>query len=112
MQFVSQVEQDADGVISVSKKEILASDLGLSKVMQYIGKTDTSVAAHSTNGTVEIGGNTVTVKAGDVVISKLGVEYIWNGSYWEEFGNEGGYKIKQTAVADPAAATGTDAESI
>ena len=111
MQFVNKVEQDADGVISVSKKEITAADLGLSKVMQYIGKTTTAIAAHSTNGTVKIGADDVTVKAGDVVISESGVEYIWNGTYWEEFGNEGGYKVVQTYVGSPSS-TGAATEFI
>lgn len=82
--------------------EITASDLGLGKVIQYIGKTTTELSDGSTTQSIQINEETITVKRGDVVIdSNDKKEYIWNGSNWEEFGNEGNYKVKQDSVSDP-----------
>jgi hypothetical protein len=42
------------------------------------------------------------LQAGNVVLygSK---EFVWNGSKWELLGDEGSYKVKQTAVPSPSA---------
>ena len=88
--------------------EITAADLGLSQAIKYIGKTSTSLSDGSTTSSITIGSNTVTAKQGDVVIdSSDKKEYIWNGSAWEEFGNEGNYKVVQTAVTSPSASGNT-----
>ena len=86
--------------------EVTATDLGLSQAMRYIGKTSTSISDGSTTSSITIGSSTVTVKQGDVVIDNSDKkEYIWNGSKWEEFGNEGNYKVTQAAVSDPTASS-------
>lgn len=74
---------------------------GLSTAMRYIGKSSTAITDGGTEKPT-INSTAVTPKQGDVVIdSSDKKEYIWNGSTWEEFGNEGNYKVVQTAVSDP-----------
>ena len=34
-------------------------------------------------------------------------EFVWNGTKWEELGNEGSYKVVQTAVSSPSASGNT-----
>lgn len=87
---------------------ITASDLGLTQVMKYIGKTTTTLSDGATTNPITIGSKQVTVTQGNVVIDSADKkEYIWNGSKWEEFGNEGNYKVVQTAVSDPTASGNT-----
>lgn len=77
---------------------------GLSTAMRYIGKTTTPITDGSDIQKITINLNTVTAAQGDVVIDNTNKkEYIWNGSNWEEFGNEGNYKVKQEDVTDPTA---------
>ena len=84
--------------------DITASDLGLTQAMKYIGKTTTTLSDGATTNTITIGTSSVTAEQGNVVIDGSGKkEYIWNGTNWEEFGNEGNYKVIQTAVSDPTA---------
>jgi hypothetical protein len=75
-----------------AEKTITAADLGLSSAMKYLGTTTTKISDGSTTSSVVVGSSTITVTNGNVVIygSK---EFIWNGSAWEEFGNEGNYKV-------------------
>lgn len=80
---------------------ITPTDLGLTSAMLYIGKSTTAI----TNGGAEtptIGGSSVTPANGNVVIYGT-KEFIWNGSAWDLFGDEGSYKVKQTAVPSPTA---------
>jgi hypothetical protein len=83
-------------------QEITAADLGLSLAMKFIGTTTTAITDGNTTKTIVIGGKNVTAENGNVVIYGA-KEFIWNGTSWEEFGNEGNYKVKQTAKADPTA---------
>lgn len=101
-QFVSKVTQNENGEIEVTKQTIQASDLGLTNVMRYIGKSSTAITDGGTQNPT-IGGATVTQQPGDVVIdSSDKKEYIWNGTNWEEFGKEGNYKVIQTYVGSPS----------
>ena len=87
---------------------ITALDLGLSQAMKYIGKTTTALSDGATTKTITIDSKDITVESGNVVIDASdSKEYIWNGSKWEEFGNEGNYKVIQTAVSDPTASGNT-----
>ena len=93
-----------------SAQTITAADLGLGQAMRYIGKTSTSLSESTTSNTITIDSKSVTAQQGDVVIDKDSKkEYIWNGSSWEELGNEGNYKVKQTAVSSPSASGSTTA---
>lgn len=82
--------------------EIIASDLGLSAAMKFLGTSATAITDGATTNPITVGGNSVTVESGNVVLydSK---EFVWNGTAWEELGNEGSYKITQAAVSSPSA---------
>lgn len=88
-----------DGSAAVS---IAASDLGLASAMLFLGTTTTAITDGAKINPVVIGGSNKTVTAGNVVLygSK---EFVWTGSAWEELGNEGSYKVVQSAVGDPSA---------
>lgn len=81
---------------------ITAADLISTGAMVFLGTTTTAISDGSTTSSVSIGGSAKTAAAGNVVLYGQ-KEFVWNGSAWEELGNEGSYKIKQTAVSDPAA---------
>lgn len=82
--------------------EIVAEDLGLSSAMKFIGTATTAISDGATTNPITISGKSVTVTNGNVVIYGQ-KEFIWNGSAWEEFGNEGNYKRVQGAIASPSA---------
>ena len=88
-----------DGSATVT---IAASDLGLASAMLFLGTTTTAITDGATTNPITIGGTSKTVTAGNVVLygSK---EFVWTGSAWELLGDEGSYKVKQAAVADPSA---------
>ena len=76
---------------------------GLSGAMHFRGTTTTALTDGTTTAAVTIGGSSYTPAAGDVVLygSK---EFVWTGSLWELLGDEGSYKVKQTAITN---STGT-----
>lgn len=92
-----------DGSSAVS---ITASDLGLSSAMKFIGTSDVSIEDGDVTNPITIDGVSTTVSNGNVAIYGA-KEFIWNGSAWEEFGNEGNYKVKQQADSKTATATQT-----
>lgn len=81
--------------------DITAADLGLSSAMHFLGVTTTKIADASTTNPIIINGESVTAKAGDVVLygSK---EFVWTSSAWEELGDEGSHALKSITI------TGTD----
>ena len=91
-----------NGVVTINVPVVTAADLGLSSAMLFLGTTTTAIADGSTTSSISVGGKTVAAKAGNVVLygSK---EFVWNGSAWEELGNEGSYKVVQEAVTSPSA---------
>lgn len=81
---------------------ITASDLGLAAAMKFLGTSATAITDGAKTNPITIGSTSTTVTSGNVVLygSK---EFVWTGSAWEELGNEGSYKVVQTAVSDPSA---------
>jgi hypothetical protein len=76
--------------------------------MVYKGTTSTAITDGGTEAPT-IGGSSVAVsnlQAGNVVLYGA-KEFVWNGSKWELLGDEGSYKVKQTAVASPSASGNT-----
>ena len=94
-----------DGSSAVS---ITAADLGLSAAMKFLGTSATAITDGATTNPITIGTTSTTVSSGNVVLygSK---EFVWNGSSWEELGNEGSYKVVQAAVSSPTASGTTTA---
>lgn len=88
-----------DGSTAVT---INAGDLGLASAMLFLGTTTTAIKDGATTNPITIGGESKTVTAGNVVLYN-NKEFVWTGSIWELLGDEGSYKVKQTAVTDPTA---------
>jgi hypothetical protein len=88
--------------------DTLRTSLGLSNAMHFLGVTTTNISTGTANttATVTIGSSNVTAAAGDVVLYGS-QEYVWGNSKWNLLGDESSYKVKQTAVNDPTAATTT-----
>lgn len=85
-----------------TEMEFTAADFGLSGAMKFLGTSSTAITDGATTNPITISSSSVTVMSGNVVLygSK---EFVWNGTAWEELGNEGSYKVVQTAVSSPAA---------
>lgn len=87
----------------------------LSSATHFIGKT-TSEMTDGHTGPVVIGGETITPQPGDIVYAENGglsgeeVEFIYNGSKWQELGSTG--NLKDLAFKDEASATYTPAGTV
>lgn len=82
---------------------------GLSGAMHYIGITSTTLTDGATTSTLTAkttGSLTKTTGfiAGDVVLYNDG-EYVWTGSFWEQLGDSGSFKTRQTAVTTATTAS-------
>ena len=72
---------------------------GLSGAMQFLGKSSTPI----TDGDAEaptinnVSVSTSTLKSGDVVLHD-NKEFVWDGSKWELFGDEGSYVLKTRKI--------------
>ena len=86
-EFIASITQNANGEITVTKKKITASDLGLESAMHFVGAF-TQAPATGKNGDVYL--NTATKK-----------EYVYSDG-WVELGDEGSHALKSITV------TGTD----
>lgn len=77
-------------------KDKLISALGLSQAMKFIGTTTTALSDGSTTATIKIGSDSVTAVSGNIAIygSK---EFIFNGSTWEELGDESQHSLSLTS---------------
>jgi len=86
----------------------LRTSLGLSNAMHFIGKATVAITDGSTTDPA-ISGYTVSTdrKSGDVIIDKdTAYEYVWTlAGAWELLGGDSSYKVVQTAVTKPTAAT-------
>lgn len=85
---------------------IEVKDLGLDSAMKFIGTSQVSIEDGDVTNPITIDGETVTATNGNVAIYGA-KEFIWTGSKWEEFGNEGNYKVKQGAYNKTAITTQT-----
>lgn len=101
-------EKTYDGSSPIS---IEASDLGLSSALKFIGTTTTEIKDGNTTNPIKIDNADVTVTNGNVVFYG-NKEFVWNGSSWEELGNEGNYKVVQTAVNSNNTAVTTSSSSL
>lgn len=88
--FIASISQNANGEITVTKKSIQASDLGLSGAMHFIG-VKTSLPSSSNDGDVVL------------VNSK---EYVWANSKWNELGDESSHALKSISIMGDDGLTG------
>lgn len=100
-QFIASISQE-NGVIKATKANITAAALGLSGAMRFLGTSATAISDGATTNPITIGSTETTVAAGNVVLYSS-KEFVWTGSAWEELGNEGSYKVQQSAVSSPTA---------
>lgn len=92
-------EKSYNGSESITIK---AKDLGLESALKYHGTTTSNIVDDATTKPIVIDGKNHNQENGCVVFYGK-KEFVWNGSKWEEFGNEGNYKVVQTAVSSPSA---------
>ena len=94
-----------------SEQTITAADLGLDSALKFHGTSSTAITDGSTTQTVTLSTGSSHKAENGCVLFYGNKEFVWNGSSWEELGNEGNYKVKQTAVSSPDA-SGTTNEFI
>jgi hypothetical protein len=92
-----------------STQTITAADLGLDSALKFHGTSKTAITDGSTTQTVTLSNDAQHTAENGCVLFYGNKEFVWNGSSWEELGNEGDYKVKQTAVSSPSASGSTAA---
>lgn len=88
-----------------SEQTITAADLGLDSALKFHGTSSTAITDGSTTQTVTLSTGSSHKAENGCVLFYGNKEFVWNGSSWEELGNEGDYKVKQTAVSSPSTST-------
>lgn len=88
-----------------SEQTITAADLGLDSALKFHGTSSTTITDGSTTQTVTLSTGSSHKAENGCVLFYGNKEFVWNGSSWEELGNEGDYKVKQTAVSSPSTST-------
>ena len=84
---------------------ITAADLGLTNAMHFLGTTTTVLTDGSKTNPITISSASVTAVSGDVVLYGS-QEYIFNGSTWELFGDEGSYALNSITITGSGALGG------
>ena len=74
----------------------------ISQGTRWVGVTTTAISDGSTTSTIVIGGEDHQAEEGDIC-SYDNMEFIWNGSLWQEFGSTG--SLKALAFKDTASGT-------
>lgn len=74
----------------------------ISQGTRWIGVTTTAISDGSTTSTIKIGGVDHQAEEGDIC-SYNNMEFIWNGTMWQEFGSTG--SLKALAFKDSASGT-------
>lgn len=77
----------------------------VSSVLKMQGTTTTAISDGSTTNPVTINGSSYTAKKGDVVMYG-NKEFWWQGSAWEELGDEASWALKTTTISAGAGLTG------
>ena len=78
-------------------KEITAADLGLSSALKFLGTTTTALTDGATTNPITINSANITAQIGNVVLYNH-LEFIWNGSKWEELGDEQSFALKSIQI--------------
>ena len=74
----------------------------ISQGTRWVGVTTTALSDGSTTSTITISGESHTAEIGDIA-SYNNMEFIWNGTQWQEFGSTG--SLKALAFKDSASGT-------
>lgn len=97
--------------ISQVRSLISTATAGLTGAMHFIGSVASGTVTDGGTESPVIGGYSGTVKTAGNVILFGGQEFIWTGSAWELFGDEGSYALKTTTVTGSGALDGGGALS-
>ena len=88
-----------------AREDILGLQNAAAGAMHYIGVTTTPISDGSTTSTITIDSETKTMTSSDAgaVVIFGEMEYVWNGTKWQEFGSTG--SLKALAFKDSASGT-------
>lgn len=92
--FIDSITQNANGEITVTKKNITAADLGLASAMHFIG------AYAEAPEKAFVGASSERELAdGDVYLNTTNhTEYVYSGDKWVELGNEGSHALNTITI--------------
>jgi hypothetical protein len=93
-----------------SEINITASDLGLGNAMHFKGSTATELTDGATTNPIQVikannQTESYTALAGDVVLYS-NKEFVWNGTAWEELGDESSHALKTITITAGEGLTG------
>jgi hypothetical protein len=77
----------------------------VSSVLKFVGTTTSDISDGSTTNPIVINGESYTAVTGNVVL-KGNKEFLWNGSSWEEMGDEASWALKTVTVTGTGYLTG------
>lgn len=100
--FIDSITQNANGEITVTKKNITAADLGLASAMHFIGAyTEAPEKAFADTA------NERALADGDVYLNTTNhTEYVYSGGKWVELGNEGSHALNTITITGIDGLTG------
>lgn len=96
-----------DGTTSGAEKRITDAETAiaaLSNATHWLGITTTTITDGSTTNPITIGGESITAVNGDIVQDGNGIEFIFNGTAWQQFGASIG-TLKAFAFVDTGTVT-------
>lgn len=100
--FIDTITQDANGKITVTKKNITAADLGIPKAMQFLG----AYAAAPTKAFIDTDDER-NLANGDVYLNTTNnKEYVYSNKAWVELGDESSYALKTITISAGTGLTG------
>lgn len=88
--------------------ELESAVAALENATHWLGITTTTLTDGSTTNPITIGGESVTAVSGDIVQDSNGIEFIFNGTAWQQFGASIG-TLRAFAFADTGTVTITPA---
>ena len=77
----------------------------ITSAIKYKGTTTTALSDGSTTNPITINGSSYTAQSGDVVLYG-GKEYLWDGSKWEQLGDEESWALKTVTISAGTGLTG------
>jgi hypothetical protein len=100
--FIDSITQNANGEITITKKNITAADLGLASAMHFIG-----AYAEAPEKAFADTDNERALADGDVYLNTANhTEYVYSGGKWVELGNEGSHALNTITITGIDGLTG------
>jgi len=98
--------EEAYDIVDAGARQLISE---LQEYTEYLGVTTTAIEDGDNTNPIEIGGEEVTAKKGNIV-NYGSKEFIWNGLIWQEFGDLSG--LGDLAFADSASTSYTPAGTV